>query len=420
MDKLKDNVSSKIALNSCDHFQLLIDYKIRKEKGTGNTSQLLIELDGKVSLDELRRYLESNVHFVSLANSKLSRPIFGTETYILNKKGGVEVNELILEKLDFAEVFGNDDVAPNAVKTTLLQLGDKSKILFQFNHIFIDNNGVKNLLRSFNGEQYDFTRRKKDSQPSFFQRLKSTISLSRRMMSKWYESKAFIHTESKQEIDKGYIFHRFSKEETALIKGKVMSSHRVKSISSLLLAACCLSMKQLLDQRDEEPKELVFQQPFDLTPKREKPYILGNRFSFIHYRIPPKELTNLMDLQDEMNRQTIQQIREKTPHEFIDLQSVMRRLNLRLHLWMISLPARGKMTSFAYSYVDETKVIEEFAGLKIENIINIPPVMRRPPITIGAAYYDGQLLVQLHYDKNALDVEEAERFLTNMNSQLLA
>ncbi|GEM_PF-3996674 len=407
-------------LNSCDHFQLLIDYKIKKEKGTANTSQMLLELDGELSSDQLRDYLLQNKHFNALINTRLVRPFFGKEYYAQASNQPFQIHEIQYDQLNYPELFVNDDIGNVPVKVTLIQVEGKSSVMLQFNHIFIDNNGVKNLLRSFNGGEYDFIREKHEEQASFFKRLKVTFQLARKMLAKWYQPKAFLHANSNGPIDKDYLFYRFSSADTEKVKSKVVPSHRMKSISSLLLSSCCIALRELLIKRGEELKEFVFQQPFDLTPKREKPYILGNRFSFIHYRIPPEGVTTLGEMENELNRQTLEQIREKVPQKFLELESILRSISLRLHLWMISLPARGKMTSFAYTFIDEAKVIDQFAGHNITYITNMPPIMRRPPITIGFAYYEGDLVVQACYDRNAITREEAEFFFEQIQSSLLA
>jgi len=413
-------MAREIELNSSDHFQLLFDYKIKKEKGTANTSQLLIELASKISSEELRDYLLANPHFKALISTSLIRPFFGKERYRFDVERELDYSEVQMDFVDLSKVFQNDDVGSVPVKIALIQLPKSSSILFQFNHVFIDNSGVKNLLRSFNGEEFDFIRKNKPEKISFFKRMKITFQLSRKMMSKWYESKAFIHSSTKKPIDKDYKFHTFTDEETTFIKAKIKRSHHIESVSSLMLAACCLSLKELLLKRGEKLKEFVFQQPFDLAPRKEVPYILGNRFSFIHYRLQPEQVTNLAEVQNEVNKQTLQQMKDKIPQNFLHLESILRLVNLRFHLWMISLPARGKMTSFAYSFVDETKVIDQFAGRKILNMIHIPPVMRKPPVTIGFAYYDSKLLTQLCYDKNALSADEADLIFDSIKGVLLA
>ena len=417
----------EIELNSCDHFQLLFDYKIKKENGTANTSQLLIELSSEISSDELSQYLLSNAHFRNLINTTVIKPLFGKARYRIeylpeNSGSGKElsITELKMVRIDPSIVYQDDNIGLNPVKVTLIQLTSSSSILFQFNHTFIDNNGVKNLLRSFHGEQFNFLRAKETGQNSFIKRLKSTILLSRKMMTRWYESKAFIHSSSKGPISKDYLIHTLSDEETSLVKSKVKQSHHIASISSILMAACCLSLKNLLVKRNEKPREFVFQQPFVVTPKKEPPYILGNRFSFVHYRLQPEQVTSLSEIEYEINRQTFQQIRDRVPQKFLELQSVLRLVNLRLHLLMISLPARGKLTSFAYSFVDETKVIDRFANCEITNIVNIPPVMRKPPVTFGFVYYDSRLRIEVCYDKNTLSKDEAELLLNSIKGILLA
>jgi hypothetical protein len=133
----------EIKLNSCDHFQLLFDYKIKKEKGTANTSQLLIELSSSISRIELQQYLLSNSYFRSLINTTLVRPFWGKERFRFEQGNELEINELKMQSIVPSQVYQNDNVGSEPVKVSLIQLVDSSAVLFQFNHIFIDNNGVK-------------------------------------------------------------------------------------------------------------------------------------------------------------------------------------------------------------------------------------------------------------------------------------
>ena len=407
-------------IESSDHFQLLVDYKIKKEKGTANTSQMLFDLESSISKSDLKDYLLSNKYFESFINVSIRNPFMRKMRYRFGEGKTLVIEEKKINNIDPSEVFKDDDIGFMPVKITLFQLENSSAILFQFNHIYIDNNGVKNLIRSFNGEEFDFLKTTTTKQNSFSTRYKNMIVLSVKMMKKWYEKKAFIHSKNKGPIKKNYIIDTLTEEETAHIKGKIKRSHHIESISSILMGACCIGVKELLTNREEELKEFIFQQPFDFSSKRERPYILGNRFSFIHYRLQPDQVTNLSELEYELNRQTLQQIKERTPYQFIDLESIFRNFPLAFHLWMISLPAKGKMTTFAYTFIDETKIIDEFAGIKVLDIINTPPVMRKPPITFGFAYYDGKFRTVQSYDSNAIEKSEAELLFKSIKELLLA
>lgn len=413
-------MSERISLNSSDHFQLLFDYKLKHEKGTANTSQMLIHLDSAVQVDELHDYLMANEHFVKLINAKLKRPLIGTEYYYFGTNAEIKILEVHTDEIVYNEVFQHDDIGTVPLKLTLIQLPDSSAILLQINHVFIDNNGMKNLLCSFNGEEFDFSREQQEKQASFFNRLKSTFSVARKMLVKWYEPKAFLHSESKKPIRKGYTIKTYSIDETERLYSKIHKSHHISSLSSVLLSYCCLGLKDVLVSRKEKPREYVFQQPYDLTPRKEKPYILGNRFSFIHYRLAPDEVSDADALQDELNRQTAHQMREKIPQKFMELESVLRHVHLRFHLWMISLPAKGKMTSFAYTFVGETKVIDTFMGRKVKDIINIPPVMRKPPITFGFGLYEGKLRFHMCYDSETISEDEIKLFFDRINELILS
>lgn len=407
-------------IESSDHFQLLVDYKIKKEKGTANTSQMLFELASSISKSELNDYLLSNKYFESFINVSLRNPFMRKMRYRFGEGKELIIEEKNIKSIVASEVFRNDDVGLIPVKVTLFQLEKSSAVLFQFNHIYIDNNGAKNLIRTFNGGEYDFLKATKTNKNSFFIRFKNMTILSVKMMKKWYEKKAFINAKNDGPIEKDYVIDTLTEEETTFIKSKIKRSHHIESISSILMGACCLGVKELLINREEKLREFIFQQPFDFSSKREKGYILGNRFSFIHYRLQPEQLTNLSELEFELNRQTLHQIKDRTPHQFIDLESIFRFLPLSFHLWMISLPAKGKMTTFAYTFIDETKIIDEFAGAKVSNIINIPPVMRKPPITFGFAYYEGKFRLVQSYDRNTIDKPEAEKLFNSIKEVLLA
>src|SRR5690606_27325444 len=140
-------------IESSDHFQLLVDYKIKKEKGTANTSQLLIELASSVSKSELRDFLLSNKYFESFINVSIINPFMRKMRYRFGEGKELIIEEKKIKSIVSSEVFRNDDVGLVPVKITLFHLENSSAVLFQFNHIFIDNNGVKNLLRSFKGEE---------------------------------------------------------------------------------------------------------------------------------------------------------------------------------------------------------------------------------------------------------------------------
>ena len=130
-------------------------------------------------------------------------------------------------------------------------------------------------------------------------------------------------------------------------------------------------------------------------------------------------MTSVQEIQNELNKQTMQQMKERFAYKSLDLESILRFVNLRLHLGMINLPARGKMTSFAYTYIGESKIIHEFAGREITNMINIPPVMKNPPITFGCVLYDGNLRVKLCYDSNSMTGKEATDMIDSIKHHLL-
>ncbi len=412
-------MQKEISLSNSDHLQMLFDYKIKKEGGSANTSQLLIELDSSISADELKEHLLSNEYIEQFVKTSLVRPFFGKEKYRFNSPQNLIVEEYFIDNLDYSELFHNDFIGSNPVKFTLIQLPDSSAILFQFNHIFIDNNGVKNILKSFAGEKFEFHRILKPEEKSFFKRLQNGFQFTRMMMTKWREPISHISSKDKRPVFKKYILHSFTAEETESITAKIKRSYHIQSMSSVLMAACCKSLQDHILKKGEKQYKYSFQQPSELTHKKDPKYILGNRFSFIFYRLQPEQVTTISEIQDELNKQTMQQMKAGIALKSLDLQSILRFVNLRLHFGMINLPARGKMTSFAYTFIGESKIISEFAGRKVTNMINIPPVMKNPPITFGAVLYEGNLRIKLCYDMNSVSNLEAEELIQSMKHHLL-
>lgn len=412
-------MQKEIHLSSSDHLQLLFDYKIKKEKGTANTSQLLIELASPISAKELTDYLLSNDYFNQLVNTTLKRPLFRKERYCFENDNKLHFTEITTEKLIYSELFQNDYIGWIPVKITLIQHQHLSAILFQLNHVFIDNNGVKNLIRSFNGEKFQYHRTPKPLENSFFKRLKNGLQFSKLMLTKWQEPIANISSSHKNAIQKAYIIHDFTAEETQLIQSKIERSFHIQSMSSLLMAVYSKSINDFLTQNGKKIHKFSFQQPYDLTSKKESAYILGNRFSFIHYRLKPEQITSLSDIQYELNRQTMQQMKESTVTKSLDLQSILRFFSLPIHYWMINLPAQGKMSTFAHTYIGESKITAHFAGREIVNMTNIPPVMKNPPLTFGSVLYDGKLRIKICYDTHSIKKGEINTIYNSIKEYLL-
>ena len=409
-----------IKIKSSDHFQLLFDYKIKKEGGTSNTSQLLVELDGKIDKGFLHDYLMSNQYFKQLVETSIVRPWIGKERYSFSNDNTLNIKELERSSLDMNEVFQNDDIGNDSVKVTLIHVNDKSSILFQFNHVFIDNGGVKNLLKSFDGEEFDFLRQTPLIESSLLKRIGISVKLAKQLLRKWYEPKAFIHSKSDGPIVKRYRLYEYNIEDTKRMLSKVKRSYHIASISSYLMSALSLAIKGLLQDRKEPLREFVFQQPYSLAPKRKKAFILGNRFSFLLYRLPASQVEDIDVMQDELNFQTSEQMKNKIPQKFLELESIMGLFPMRFHLWMASLPAKGKMTTFAYTFVGETKMVDEFAGLKVLNMINKPPIMRMPPITFGFGFYEDRMRFHICYDAETISEEEIDTLYERANALFLS
>ncbi len=409
----------EISLSHSDHLQLLFDYKIKRDGGTANTSQLLIELSSSISADELKSYLLSNAYFKQLVNTTVVRPFFKKERYHFGENEELLFSEITAENIVYSTVFKDDDLGAKPLKVTLLHLKDSCALLIQVNHVYIDNNGVKNLLRSFHNEKFDFHRTIKPDANSYFKRLKHGFEFTKIMLKKWREPISNISSSKKLPVQKDYLMHGFSSEETEFIKSKVVRSYHIQSMSSLLMATYCTVIKDFILQKNGKLGKFSFQQPFDLTAKKEPKYILGNRFSFLHYRLKADQVTNIEEIQDELNKQTMQQMKANVAPKSLELQSILRFLPLPIHYWMINLPARGKMSTFAHTFIGESKIIDEFAGRKIKNIINIPPVMKNPPITFGSLFYDGKLRVKICFDTNSITREEAVTLLSSLKQRLL-
>jgi hypothetical protein len=103
----------------------------------------------------------------------------------------------------------------------------------------------------------------------------------------------------------------------------------------------------------------------------------------------------------------------------LDLQSFLRFFKFPIQYWMMNLPAKGKMTSFAQTFIGETKIIDHFADREITNMINIPPVMKNPPVTFGGVYYEGIFRVMMCYDGSSLSKEEGDSLIESLKAHLL-
>ena len=413
-------MQNEISLSNSDHLQLLFDYKIKKEGGTANTSQLLIELASPIGSGELKNYLLSNKYFKQLINTTLLRQLFHKDRYRFVENEELFFSEVTYDKLDYSIVFQNDNISAKPLKITLIQLPSHSLVLIQVNHVFIDYNGVKNLLRSFGGQEFEFHRTLKPEANPFFKRLKYGVEFSKIMLTKWREPISNIASDDKSPIHKEYIIHHFTGEETEYIQSKIVRSYHIKSMSALLMANYCKVLEEFILNKGGKLEKFTFQQPFEMTSKKEPQYILGNRFAFFHYRLSAAQITTIDSIQKEINKQTMDQMKRNVVSKSLDLQSFLCFFKFPIQYWMVNLPAKGKMTSFAHTFIGESKIIDHFAGREVTNIRNIPPVMKNPPVTFGGGYYDGNLRVQMCYDSNSLSEAEGNSLFESLKAHLLS
>jgi hypothetical protein len=437
-----------IPLTGADFFALLLDYDLRRAGMPGNICRLMAVLDGTVKAEQIKAILHNPGLMTWLADIRLTRRFPFAQPYWSHKKigGAIPIIEgnghdgfAALQQSGATWLADAPDISLEKTPPLALHLGREtngnSVISLIWHHALMDARGAEALLRHLDSESgagahssppvdvhhegargprswLQFADRSRFARKSLF----TIDDVSRSPIASFIQGE---HNNLGHRIL--YKVIRFGEEETECIDRNCDLVGAGFRRSLFYLAAAVRALDAIRAHRALEPMAYVIPTPQDLRKRGRTGPALGNRFSFLYYRIEPGEAASIRKAVASLIRQMTAQVRNEIPQSFAAAMDISRSFPLGFYSYLLRRPSHGKIGSFIFSDTGHNlKGLSTFAGAPVSAVYHLAPPSFPPGIAVVSGRFQKKFYMVLSWIEGCLDPGEQNMFGSELRSQLLA
>lgn len=413
----------KLELNGADCFYLLLEEFNKTNPLSNNVIRMLISINSREEIEALKMSIENSDIVRWIAQFRLERKSFKSPVWINDPKK-VELRVVTHNEVStFDEVknipiqLGKDQL----LRFDILDTGDEFKLLFSWHHIIMDGRGAGlliNLLtnRISASEIKDFIIYKHPVEKKSF----------KKRFSRMFEVKHFVEDMLKNSMESPEVlnpdakgFHHevisFSKDQSNIIEQNAIEAGCRFGMNMFQLACCFLTYKKVMSAN----KKIWVPIPYDGRKRGSKGPIIGNHISFLFYQLDPNNFARPKEVVGSLNEQMNNQLKREIPSKYNDMLSLMRKFPLWFNKWATTRSAKGRISSFLYSfsgqgYWDTNRIDKTF-----EDVILIPPFSNDPGITFTFSNFNGSIKLNIVACKGKFDDKKLSLIRDTMQEYLL-
>lgn len=410
-------------LSGSDYFHLLIDRKMRSFGMAGNISRIHFELEETTELEAVQKVIQRNTIVRQVSKIK-----YKTQWPLLPKWiEATESNVVFVQSFESPTTFENEVLkAPlnnqaGLVKIVLCEVADGSKhLVISMHHALFDHQGMMNFIHSLNGNFSGSLFR--ESEPvSWLQIVKNgaimNYDLFRRSV--WKFGSLFQDFRGNK-ITPKYKIIRFDAAETATISKNAWQAGSKIGMSAFYVSVVARSLQALFQDRNQESQNLWFSIPHNQRRLGAQGHLLSNKLSFLFFRLTEAELkTTELSVQSVIT-QLKSQIKFRAADKYVDMMKVMRFVPMPIYEGMVSVPSKGKLSSFGFSDLGEDKLnMSEIAGAKVKQVHRYPPVPSPPGFNVASLKKVDGLELIIGYGKELISEDELGMLVKRIRKGLL-
>ncbi len=420
-----------MTLNGADFFLLQLDRIMWKVSGQRNVCIFSVTLQERLEYEDLEKVLAANSAYqwvcrLRLKNSwpftlakweykaKLILPEI--EQYQGNEQDGLP--ESLLN-----EPFNVSRDAP--FKVSLVQIsGQGSQLVFTWHHALMDAHGGETFIRHLGGSESMqgidwFTNEQRSLLP-----LRERADIALKMKEFLCDVSrlpfnSFAHkNKTKQAVH--YRVLSFTQAQSELITKNAREQGAGFLVSAFYLAATACAVAKVQSKKMPLAGDMVIPIPLDRRKRGVHSPVFGNQVSFLFYRIPLAALTNVKICVAELISQMKSLMRADNPSDYLVMMDFLRRVPGWLYRMQLSSPTKGQMASFYYSDTgDSLDLYDEMFACGVKNAVHYPPNMSPPGVTFVFSRFKGALQLTLGYMDSALNQQELEQLMAELQLGLL-
>lgn len=415
---------ASVPLGGADVFHLVNDRLMRAEQPGSNQCALVVDLDGRIDPDKLRRRIQHATTLEPHFNATLRSPLLRVaswirDTHTKNCFSIVETTDdvFFVVQAFFAQPFTNDNVPWRLV---LIRGAQRDALVFVWFHPFTDAKGAQRIVRWLgSGTDDNLAPLPDDARLRVRPEALDTLDQkTQRSLARSYND--HILRFAKRPIlslrgacaDKPIGQMRFERfvfdlSETKALDKSIRTRAKLAE-SSVMIVAAARVLDHALRRRGFAPTHHLIPVPLSLDPKGESGRLFGNHLTMMMFSLERDDLLDERRAIASLAEQQRAIVRDKLDLAMSAALELVRALPPRLYHGLATLPFGGELSSLIFSNPG-TIGIDEFAGIPVLDAYAIPAVVPRPGIEVIVSRHRGALSVLMGYFDGL--VPEAEALL---------
>ena len=430
-------------LTGIDWIIHVLDYITKKATGTGNTSQIVLELEGSPQEDKFRNCLDSLIRKYPVLYGRTSRD-YNLAPYwkIFSKRpsGLLPVKVYHLEHINHTNLFKLLEQKANLKFISnqehlffhLIYTGNKCYVAMIFDHRLFDARGAEAFLEMLQNqwENKDNTFCDKDIiVPAESAHL---CHWRRKFIAGQQVNRTFLKLGENapprvlpiplmsNNPEFKFKVIPFDKYQSDLIVENAYNEAGYLMLMPYVLASTVWVLNKLFRNKNIKSGDYVIPVSIDMRPPdKVHEEVFFNHVSFLFIKILPDEADNFPILLKSIKKQIYDQIKSGLPGNFQEATLLMRILPLPILSNIMRLYLKGQIASFSFSYVGESAYKPSFfMGQKILNVLHMPRVPVPPGFGVFFHRSQNKLNAVISFLEGMLTDKEVNMIVTKLKARL--
>jgi hypothetical protein len=432
---------NKRYLTGIDWIVHTFDHMNKRATGAGNMSQIVLELDGAPSKDELRQCLTRFIKKYPVVNGQPARDYNLAPYWKIPPQGQRPPLSFDISRLD--DDAGREDVFARLARGVnapfksdrehlafhLVYAGKKGFVAMTFDHRLFDARGAEAFLGLF---QREFEGNGESpagislTEPAHLcrwrEKFKAGQQVNRAFLRLGEKAPPRVLPVQSSPHNRGFSFKiiPFDKAQTAKIVDSAYDEAGYLLLMPYMLGVAVKVLHGIFTARDICSGDYVISVSIDTRPpEKVRQEIFFNHVSFFLFLIRAHEADRFPALLASIKRQMYDQVKSGLPRDIEEASALMRILPLPILSHLMRLHLKGEIASFCFSYVGEAAyTCPSFMKNKVHNIFHMPRVPVPPGLGIFFHQSHGKLSAVLSFAAGMLSDDEVNTIVHGLESWL--
>ncbi len=412
------NHERQIELSSADCFFLAMEQHNNRHSVSGGICQQTITVRGVLNVDHLSKVINDSYVINRIANLEIQKKFFGVPYFVQGQRN--KTLKVIVHHS--AQIIPHEvqERQPSLDKDPLtfdlvIHPNRSSTLITSWHHLFMDAHGVNRLLSILCGNSEDILIQQ-DNEIKLCVSFKKKLRVLRLF---WYYTRLFWTPKwrkrnhsilegasaiEKPEKIKVWKFNRRSIFDKA---SQIKKSGAPLTVMPYLLAATAIAVQTVLHQRNIPPGDFWIPVPQSIRSKGVPSNIIGNRLSFLFYKLAKEHLQDVDVLTKSIYKQTVSQLNRDAVGIYDCMMRGFRRLPSGLYYRLIRGSRGPSLASFFFTMAAPLpKSVNALLNFPIIHSMSLPPNTFPPGATFAVVPDEEHFHIVLQYRENVISNNE--------------